>query len=361
MITPITRKELYLAKIIGEDVDIPETAKTREELFFLKILDNSSKIPEPITREELFLAKIAGQDVELPEPKTRLELFLAKAAGMGIETPTPITREEVFWADYALIVEKELSGIPPLTFNAIAGTLKNYKIYGNTVNGENVGDLITEGEHAGEYSVPVTVTNGTDTETTNIYLPEPLKMVGDGAEYIDYSEQKLHRVRKNLFDKNSYKVSGYVSDNGTIIISGSVEISTFDYIKVTAQKLYSFKAFSSTTPSEYQRTVRIAYYDKNKNYLSRTVNVGAGLEGFSFETPVNCQYIRLSIDENLFDNMLVKGNLIPIEYEPFIEDTELDAVLPALPTIAGTNVLTVGTAVQPSKVYIKGEKEREYS
>ena len=100
MITPITRKELYLAKIIGEDVDIPETAKTREELFFLKILDNSSKIPEPITREELFLAKIAGQDVELPEPKTRLELFLAKAAGVEIETPEPITREEVFWSNY---------------------------------------------------------------------------------------------------------------------------------------------------------------------------------------------------------------------------------------------------------------------
>ena len=359
---PITRKELYLNKIVGNnDYETPEKPITIEEFFFAEILGEAVQAPEPLTRYQMYLAKIAGKNIEIPYPETRLEYFLARAAGMNIKTPIPITREEIFWSNYSAIVDFEVEGVPPLTYKAIEGTLENYRIYGNTVNGENVGDLITEGEHAGEYSVPVTVTNGTDTETTNIYLPEPLKMVGDGAEYIDYSEQKLHRVRKNLFDKNSYKVSGYVSDNGTIIISGSVEISTFDYIKVTAQKLYSFKAFSSTTPSEYQRTVRIAYYDKNKNYLSRIVKSGAGLEGFSFETPVNCQYIRLSIDENLFDNMLVKGNLIPIEYEPFIEDTELDAVLPALPTIAGTNVLTVGTAVQPSKVYIKGEKEREYS
>ena len=88
--------------------------------------------------------------------------------------------------------------------------------------------------------------------------------------------------------------------------------------------------------------------------MSRTVNVGAGLEGFSFETPVNCQYIRLSIDENLFDNMLVKGNLIPIEYEPFIEDTELDVTLPALSINEGTNTLSVTTETQPSKIEITG-------
>ena len=242
---------------------------------------------------------------------------------------------------------RKISGTPPLTFKSNGSPL-------NTVNGESVGELVTEGEHAGEYCIPVMVVNGTDTKTTNIYLPEQIKKVEDEFEYIDYKKQKLYRVRKNLFDKNSYKVSGYVSDNGTIIISGSVEISTFDYIKVTAQKLYSFKAFSSTTPSEYQRTVRVAYYDKNKNYLSRIVKIGAGLEGFSFETPVNCQYIQLSIDENLFDNMLVKGNLIPIEYEPFIEDTELDVTLPALSINEGTNTLSVTTETQPSKIEITG-------
>ena len=97
--------------------------------------------------------------------------------------------------------QKSLSGQPPLTFKANGEPLKNYRIYGNTVNGESVGDLVETGEHAGEYRVPVTVSNGADTQTTNLYLPEQIRKVGDEAEYIDFGEQKQHRVRKNLANK----------------------------------------------------------------------------------------------------------------------------------------------------------------
>ena len=62
--------------------------------------------------------------------------------------------------------QKIIEGAPPLTFKAKEGTLKNYRIYGQTVDGESVGDLVTSGEHAGEYKVPVTVSDGTDTLTT---------------------------------------------------------------------------------------------------------------------------------------------------------------------------------------------------
>lgn len=45
---------------------------------------------DPITREEQLMA---GEQLE---PITRKEYFLAKAAGMDVETPEPITREEMF-------------------------------------------------------------------------------------------------------------------------------------------------------------------------------------------------------------------------------------------------------------------------
>lgn len=45
---------------------------------------------EPITREEKLLA---GQKFQ---PITRKEMFLAKLAGMDVKTPEPITREEMF-------------------------------------------------------------------------------------------------------------------------------------------------------------------------------------------------------------------------------------------------------------------------
>ena len=53
------------------------------------------------------------------------------------------------------------------------------------------GSVVTSYEPYG-YRVPVTVTNGTDTQTTNLYLPEQIKMVGDEAEYIDFGEQKQY-------------------------------------------------------------------------------------------------------------------------------------------------------------------------
>jgi hypothetical protein len=89
--------------------------------------------------------------------------------------------------------QKIIEGAPPLTYTAKnEGALKNYRIYGQTVDGESVGDLVTSGEHAGEYKVSVTVSNGTDTLTTPIYLPEQIRKVGDEAEYIDYVEQKQY-------------------------------------------------------------------------------------------------------------------------------------------------------------------------
>ena len=36
--------------------------------------------------------------------------------------------------------------------------------------------------------------------TTPIYLPEPIKMVGDEADYIDYAEQKMHRIGADDID-----------------------------------------------------------------------------------------------------------------------------------------------------------------
>lgn len=50
----------------------------------------------PVSREEIFLAKIAGESVALPDPVTRRELFLAKIAGQNVITPEPVSREEQF-------------------------------------------------------------------------------------------------------------------------------------------------------------------------------------------------------------------------------------------------------------------------
>ena len=56
---------------------------------------------------------------------------------------------------------------------------------------ESVGDLITDTNdiNYGKYKIPVTVNN----ITTNIYLNEPLRKIGDFADYLDYKNGKVVR------------------------------------------------------------------------------------------------------------------------------------------------------------------------
>ena len=355
---PITRKELYLNKIVGNnDYETPEKPISEEEFFFAEILGEAVQAPEPLTRYQMYLAKIAGHNIEIPTPITRLEHFLARAAGVDITVPVPITREEMFWADYALI---ELNGIPPLTFKGKGEDLKNYRIYGNTVNGENVGDLITEGEHAGEYSVPVTVTNGTDTETTNIYLPEQIKMVGDEAEYVDYGAQKMHRVRKNLLKNTatSQTINGLtftVNTDGSVTCNGRREnTSTFFTIAnvTTSGKIilsgcpsggssasFAMRAFSATVSNPR------VYYDIGDSCMLNTPDT------YNIDIRIQSNY---ACDNLTFYPMIRKADIEDDTYEPYIENVDLDVTLPALPTLSGTNTLSVGTEVQPSGVEIKG-------
>ena len=367
MMIPITRKEKYINEIVGSGNTAPETPQTREEIFYAAIL-GEVVAPSPITRSEKYLAKIANKySGELPEPVTRIERFLARAAGMDVAIPTPVTREEMLWANYALIVEKELSGIPPLTFKGKGKDLKNYRIYGNTVNGENVGDLITEGEHAGEYSVPVTVTNGTDTETTNIYLPEQIKMVGDEAEYIDYGEQKQHRVRKNLLPNTatSMTINGIkftVNEDGSITCNGTaIHATEFTVYLDVLLSAGNYRLTGCPSGGGFSSYYLRAWYRSSEG-LKWLYDFGSGYDFTLTDTTVMRSSIVIEnarvVDNITFYPMIRKADIEDDTYEPYIENTELDVTLPALPTLSGTNMLTVGTEVQPSNVYIKYEGER---
>lgn len=317
--------------------------------------------PEPLTRYQIYLAKIAGREIEIPYPETRLEYFLARAAGMNISTPVPITKEEIYWSNYTAIVEFEFESVPPLTYKSVEGTLKNYRIYGNTVDGESVGDLVTSGEHAGEYKVPVTVSNGTDTLTTPIYLPEQIRKVGDEAEYIDYGEQKQHRVRVNLSEVNEFSNSITDTSNTLNIWVQQGKNDSFAYPSQSG-------IFVITEPTAITTSITIANYNDSirikHNGSKRDIDIdivrglSPGAYSVSFNV-LNCDHT--TVGGLVINNIMVNKGSTAFPYEPYIKNTDLDVTLPALPTVTGTNTLSFGTEVKPSKVYIKGEKRREYS
>lgn len=268
------------------------------------------------------------------------------------------------WNRHARILReaKEISGVLPLTFNSNGRPLKNYRIYGNIVNEESVGDLVTEGEYAGKYHVPIMITNGTLTHTVSIYLPEQIKMVGNEAEYIDCKKQKQHRVRKNLFDYITHTqntTAGYLlSDNQR---TNSADWVITDYIPCDGET-FTINPIGGNTTS-------ICLYDENKNFICGKAYHTGGAHiktSVTITSTQNASYIRFSYNtggtgtqiDNISNIMLNAGSE-PLSYEPYIEDTELDVALPALPTFSGTNTITFGTTVQPSAIEIKGKINQE--
>lgn len=209
------------------------------------------------------------------------------------------------------------------------------------------------------YKMPVTVTNGTDTETTNLYLPEQIKMVGDEAEYVDYKEQKLHRVRKNLLQNTATNLTTYgvtitVNDDGSVTCNGTAT-STIIFLlfeKKLGQNTYILSGCPENGAQNERYKIQI---NPDNGWYSDIGN------GFEFEIQnTSTIKVRLVIypsytcNNLTFYPMIRLASIADDTYEPYIEDTELDVTLPALPTLSGTNTLTVGTEVQPSNVYLKG-------
>jgi len=251
---------------------------------------------------------------------------------------------------------RRVSGLPPLTFKAKkAGTLKDYRIYGNTAGGESVGDLVAEGEHAGEYNVAVKVEG--KNLCNNIW------------------EQKMINAE-----------TGNASPNENTVCC--------DFIPVKPNVTYSC---SRTIANNYNN---LRCYGANKNYLGTGTDLANKANplpqrasfGTFMITDARVSYIRFNDISNSLDTkyMLVEGvytaETMP-PYEPYYEPVttnlylpepikmvgdeaeyidyaeqkmhrigadDIDVTLPELPVLPGTNTLTVGTEVQPSSVEIKG-------
>lgn len=464
---PITRKELYLNKIVG---------------------NNNYETPEkPITTEEFFFAEILGEAVQAPEPLTRYQKYLAKSDNRAWR----YSQSQFFIALSAGTYTLQLSGVGA---NSRYSDIYVFKSNNDVIYSENI---------SGKTNIVITFTLNTP-ETIGIeiklYDGKYRFMLVEGSTplpYEPYGESVGDRTG-NLFDMSSAYAIGYIDDSGNIAIAQGYMITTYDFIPIDQNSSYSIKICGKLNDNTNQRKIRVAFYDRDQIFISRT-GLGEASDVRTFNAINNSHYIRLSIDDGNTNIMLNEGSTalpyepygykvpvtvsngtdtlttpiylpeqirkvgdeaeyidyaeqkfvkkfyeltlnfddmnnnetypgwsggtalveycnkirslatnpnsyIPIQYSSIsnftaifnvssnnsilylgnssvightqsklkeiyagqsitfilkMPDTDLDVTLPALPTLTGTNVLTVGTAIQPSSVYIKGQKERE--
>lgn len=243
----------------------------------------------------------------------------ASAAFMAVN----ISRE----ADKTTIIPQDVTD-----FMLVEGSVSSpYEPYGYRV------PVIVEGKNLFDYD---TITHGyrIQWKTGANYADETAIM----SDFISVSENSTYATDTNLFwicyDTNKQYIGAW---NGSGIIKSGVD------------------AINSMTAISPCKFIRILSFGSKTTPISSTTMLNYGSTALPYEpyhapitTPIYLpEPIKMVGDEAEY-----------IEYGTQkmyrIGADDLDVTLPALPTVTGTNVLSVGTEVQPSKVYLKGKLKR---
>jgi hypothetical protein len=318
---------MYLNKIATGEGAVP-TPATREEMYLAKIAGEEVEVPTPATRVEMYLYKIGGGEIIIPTPATRLEMFLAAASGMPVSTPVPATREEILW-DYIVngTNPQTITGVPPISFTGNGKPLKSVDIFGNTQQtGTPTPDAPIMPDFCGklvgtDWTIPIA--NADQTVPVNLgevpTVRRTKKLVLNGTE------------AWTLWNGNYY--SSVIDRKGLIktilcthfINSGSQGIS---YSQDSASGL---RIASVAVP-----------------FVSSVNDLKAWLAAqYANGTPVTIWYVLAEPETAIVNEPLAKIG----DYADELHST--DAAV-TIPTVKGSNELTVDTPIQPSEMSITG-------
>ena len=224
-----------------------------------------------------------------------------------------------------------------------------YYLYGtDTLTEQQILDsiMIVEGSTAPSKYIPYY------NQTTNIYLDEPLRKIGDYADYIDFINGKVVRnIKEHIFNgSDNDRIAFYADNNNTLatnLLPNNIDASILKPIPAPQKPIFCNK-FS------YIGDI----VDKEHIYLTN---------GDLIDTTKRKSNIRLYINKsrlNGYSSSMTnsqKANLVKtwLSNNPIIVDyilqtpTEESITLPNIPTVDGNNTLNIDTELTPSQVYIK--------
>ena len=200
-----------------------------------------------------------------------------------------------------------------------------------------------------------------------------------------------------IYEPYGYKVPAVVSgknlfnENSELNVNASINVTNGEFPNAYGgnRKMYFFKVkpntaytFSCNTIGdrlyicEYNQFINPANYSSSNRILPDNVicNLGTGMSEYSFTTSSNSKMVGIYYSLNTIptDIQIEIGN-IATDYETYIEPTTTNIYLDEpisqnesislsdtnvdIPTIEGTNVITIDTTVQPNNVYVQARKD----
>lgn len=182
-----------------------------------------------------------------------------------------------------------------------------------------------------ELSNPTTTLTGTSFDIEDA-LDQPLqdfKMYGDTQQDstpTPSTPQEIHNVSgdntieicgKNLLDKSNVIENKRIASDGTPYSDNGYKLS--DYIKVQANTTYTYSRGSAGGGLS-----AIAYYDKDKTFISRTLpTISKTSTSGTITTPNNTEYVRIADINEVIDSIQIEKGSTATTYEPYTGQTQL--------------------------------------
>ena len=154
-------------------------------------------------------------------------------------------------------------------------------------------------------------------QTVSIELDEPLRKIGDEEDYIDFRNQKQYTKIKQIVLNGK---ENWSSDTTGVYCCRGLGI-TMNYRSESYSKADSYQNMYDTDNTIFVNTSSVLIHDSLYENLQE-------FKAYLLNHPITIYYSDAA--------------------------TEKSVLLPAIPTIDGTNILSVATETQPSKVYLQG-------
>lgn len=185
--------------------------------------------------------------------------------------------------------------------------------------------------------------------TTNIYLDEPLRRIGDAKDYIDFKNgQRFNKIGRLVVDTVAYFANGGV------------------YVANDENYVYGYASY-------YDSLVSSSFLGYSTHFKNFEDNLTAGsvvtTSSFSFGGSAWAKF-RIFIDKSVLNDTSTSsaarsslGTWLqenkPEFYYISKEITEETVDLPSIPTFEGTTIITFGSEIDPSNAWVQYYAEEE--
>ena len=325
---PESREEAIMQNILGAS-NVLEPSESNIEEILKSILYNTPYTKEAESEIEKILLAIKNNGTYDGEGESRdIKILIAILKDLDYTEEAESRIEELYveWLQQRQQI-KVLEGVPPLSFTAKGNPLTAWSITGNTVqNGtptpENPVEVLGCGDYDSEtglYKIPVgTSADGTEPITTPIYLDSPLYKIGNYVDRLSKTEE-VRVVKEMVFTGEENWHSQYGGFTLSVTKQSGIDtVLSTHYIASTSTSIDKRVYCNSTNvilifDSDYTTLADF------KAYLAAQYAAG---------TPVKVYYVMKTPETKTVE---------PVE----------------IPTLNGTTVIDVDTAVKPSNVYIE--------